>query len=76
MMMNELETPRLLLRKLRLDDANDMYEYAQDHEIALNGLWLPFASLQESIDDITETLECMPHATCSIGRLNIGRIAK
>lgn len=52
-----LETPRLLLRMLRLDDAADMYEYACDLEIAHNGLWLPFETLQDSIDDIEETLE-------------------
>lgn len=52
-----LETPRLILRKLTMADAEDMYEYACDREIALNGLWLPFETMQDSIDDVEETLE-------------------
>ena len=52
-----LETPRLILRKLRLEDAEDMFEYAQDRELGLRGLWLPYTQLQESIDDIAETIE-------------------
>ena len=52
-----LETPRLILRKLRMEDAEDMFEYAQDRELGLNGLWLPYTQLQESIDDIAEALE-------------------
>ena len=51
-----LETPRLILRKLRLDDAEDMFEYAQDRDLAINGLWLPYTTLQESIDDLTEAM--------------------
>jgi [ribosomal protein S5]-alanine N-acetyltransferase len=52
-----LETPRLILRKLRMEDAEDMFEYAQDRELGLQGLWLPYSLLQESIDDIAETIE-------------------
>jgi ribosomal-protein-alanine N-acetyltransferase len=52
-----LETPRLILRKLRMEDAEDMFEYARDEELAKNGLWLPFETLQDSIDDVEETLE-------------------
>jgi hypothetical protein len=52
-----LETPRLILRKLRMDDAEDMFEYAQDRELGLNGLWLPYTQLQESIDDLAEAQE-------------------
>jgi ribosomal-protein-alanine N-acetyltransferase len=51
-----LETPRLILRKLRMDDAEDMFEYAQDRELGLNGLWLPYTQLQESIDDLAEAI--------------------
>jgi [ribosomal protein S5]-alanine N-acetyltransferase len=53
----KLETPRLILRKLRLDDAEDMFEYAQDRELGLQGLWLPYTLLQESIDDLAEAVE-------------------
>jgi ribosomal-protein-alanine N-acetyltransferase len=52
-----LETPRLILRKLRIEDAEDMFEYAQDRELGLQGLWLPYTMLQESINDIAETIE-------------------
>jgi ribosomal-protein-alanine N-acetyltransferase len=52
-----LETERLILRKLTLDDAQDMFEYAQDTEIARLGLWDPFYVLQDSVNDINEALE-------------------
>lgn len=52
-----LETERLLLRKLRMEDAGDMYEYAIDPEIASMGMWEPFHSLEDSLQDLTETLE-------------------
>jgi [ribosomal protein S5]-alanine N-acetyltransferase len=52
-----LETDRLILRKLRLEDAEDMFEYAQDTEIARLGLWQPFYTLQDSIDDLNAVLE-------------------
>jgi [ribosomal protein S5]-alanine N-acetyltransferase len=52
-----LETERLILRKLTLDDAQDMFEYAQDSEIARLGLWQPFYTLQDSIDDLNSVLE-------------------
>jgi [ribosomal protein S5]-alanine N-acetyltransferase len=52
-----LETPRLILRKLRMEDAEDMFEYAQDRELGLNGLWLPYTHLQESIDDLAEAVQ-------------------
>lgn len=53
----ELETGRLLLRKLRMEDAADMFEYGQDPEIARRGLWPPLQSLEESQTDIAETME-------------------
>jgi [ribosomal protein S5]-alanine N-acetyltransferase len=59
-----LETPRLILRALRMEDAADMYEYAVDHEIAVNGLWEPFHTFQDSIDDLRETLERYAEGPC------------
>lgn len=50
------ETEHLILRDLRLSDAQDMFEYAQDDEIAGFGLWLPQKTLQENVEDIQETL--------------------
>jgi [ribosomal protein S5]-alanine N-acetyltransferase len=51
-----LETSRLLLRPLRLDDAVDMYEYASDQDVAHAGLWQPLASLDASLADIRQVL--------------------
>ena len=52
-----LETPRLILRKLTMDDAQDQFEYAVDTELAHMGLWQPFETLQDSLDDIDDLLE-------------------
>lgn len=51
-----LETEHLLIRELRMSDAQDQLEYAQDDEIAALGLWLPQKTLQENINDIQETI--------------------
>lgn len=42
-----LETQRLTLRKFSTEDAQDLYEYASDVEIASLGLWYPFKSFEE-----------------------------
>ncbi len=52
-----LATERLLIRRLTMEDAQDMFEYAQDPEIAGLGLWLPQPTLEDSLQDLTETLE-------------------
>ncbi|BAZ19407.1 GCN5-related N-acetyltransferase (plasmid) [Kalymmatonema gypsitolerans NIES-4073] len=52
-----LETKRLTLRKLCMEDAADMYEYACDPEIASFGLWLPFHSIEDSKKDLAEVIE-------------------
>ncbi len=44
----ELGTPRLLLRKLKPEDAQDMFEYASDPEVAKDVSWLPHTSIQDS----------------------------
>ena len=44
----ELETERLLLRKLRMTDAQDMYEYSRDPEVARHVLWDAHTSVSES----------------------------
>jgi ribosomal-protein-alanine N-acetyltransferase len=80
----DLPTPRLLLRKLRMEDAADMFEYAQDAEIAASGLWLPYTELQQSADDLAETLKAYETGRAldwaiehradhkMIGRINLG----
>jgi ribosomal-protein-alanine N-acetyltransferase len=52
-----IETERLVLRKLRVEDAEDMFEYGQDPEIAFRGMWSPLGSLEESRADIAEAIE-------------------
>lgn len=44
----ELETDRLLLRKLRMTDAQDMYEYSRDPEVAKHVLWDAHQSVGDS----------------------------
>ena len=42
--MPELETPRLLLRAMRVRDTEDMYAYAKDPEVTRYLLWSPHKS--------------------------------
>ncbi|MCU0495792.1 MAG: GNAT family N-acetyltransferase [Anaerolineae bacterium] len=52
-----LTSERLLLRQLTLEDAADMFEYAQDPEIARLGLWPgPIKTLAESEADLRDVL--------------------
>ena len=44
----ELETEDLLLRKPRMKDANDIWQYASDPEVARYVLWDPHRSLSET----------------------------
>jgi [ribosomal protein S5]-alanine N-acetyltransferase len=44
----ELETERLLLRKMRLDDAEAMFAYASDPEVTRYVLWEPHRSIEDS----------------------------
>ena len=43
-----LETPRLLLRKIRLRDAADVFAYASDPKVAQYVLWEPHHDLRET----------------------------
>ncbi|MDQ7774181.1 MAG: GNAT family N-acetyltransferase [Elusimicrobiales bacterium] len=52
----DLETPRLLLRKLRPGDAEDMFEYASDPEVARTVTWDPHRSIDASRGFIDYTL--------------------
>ncbi len=51
-----LPTERLLLRKLRLEDAADQWAYARDPEVAEPGMWEPLSTLQENRQDLEATL--------------------
>lgn len=46
--MPDLQTPRLLLRKLTMGDAADIYAYSKDPQVARYVLWSPHASISES----------------------------
>jgi [ribosomal protein S5]-alanine N-acetyltransferase len=41
-------TPRLILRPARMRDAQDMYEYSKDPEVALHVLWDAHRSIRET----------------------------
>ena len=43
-----IETERLILRRLRLADTDDLYEYASDEEVARHVLWRVHASRAQS----------------------------
>lgn len=43
-----LETPRLILRRMTMRDAADMYEYARDPEVARHVLWDAHRSVSET----------------------------
>lgn len=51
-----IESARLRLRNLRLDDAADQHAYAQDPQVALPGMWDPIPTLEENRLDLIETL--------------------
>jgi ribosomal-protein-alanine N-acetyltransferase len=52
-----LETERLILRKLCLEDAKDVFEYASDPEVAKYVSWEPHKSIEDSINLIKFTHE-------------------
>lgn len=52
----ELETPRLLLRKLKSEDAADLFEYASDPEVAKDVTWEAHRSIEDSRDFIDSVL--------------------
>ena len=52
-----IETPRLILRRWQLDDAEDMYEYAKNPNVGPNAGWKPHESVEESREIIKKFLE-------------------
>lgn len=52
-----LETERLILRKLRLEDAKDLFEYASDKEVTKYVTWEPHKSIEDSVNLIKFTHE-------------------
>ena len=75
--MPELKTPRLLLRRLTMRDAGDIYRYSRDPEVARHVLW----DAHRSIGDSRAYLRYMLHryrahepASWGIEELSTGRI--
>jgi ribosomal-protein-alanine N-acetyltransferase len=52
-----LETARLRLRTLCLDDVRDQHAYARELDVAAPGMWEPLPTLEENRQDIVQTLE-------------------
>ena len=48
----DLDTPRLRLRRLRPEDADDMFEYASNADVARFVVWSPHSSRADSLDFI------------------------
>lgn len=46
--METVTTERLLLRPWRMEDAQDLYAYAQDPQVGPNAGWKPHADVEES----------------------------
>jgi RimJ/RimL family protein N-acetyltransferase len=47
-----IETERLLLRKIVVDDAEDMFEYGRDPEVTRYLMWEPHRTIDDSIEFI------------------------
>ncbi|MCT7969072.1 GNAT family N-acetyltransferase [Laspinema sp. D1] len=52
-----LESDRLILRKMTLEDAPDLFEYASDPEVAQYTTWYPHQSLEDSHIFLNSVLE-------------------
>jgi ribosomal-protein-alanine N-acetyltransferase len=52
-----LETERLLLKKLTMKDANDIYEYASDPEVSKYVTWEPHRSVVETVNFIKAVIK-------------------
>lgn len=59
-----LETDRMLLRKMTLDDAADMYRYASDPEVARYTTWEPHRSIEDSRRFLQLVVDDYEHGDC------------
>jgi ribosomal-protein-alanine N-acetyltransferase len=53
----ELNTSRLLLRKLMTKDVNDIYEYASNPEVSRSVVWDYHKSVKDSMEFLVKTLQ-------------------
>jgi putative acetyltransferase len=49
-----IETERLILRRWEIGDLEDFYRYAKDPEVGPRAGWKPHASMEESLEKLTE----------------------
>ncbi len=66
-----LETARLRLRVLRLDDAADQYAYACEPEVAEPGMWVPLTTLDENEQDLVASLGRQARGCASLRRVGL-----
>jgi [ribosomal protein S5]-alanine N-acetyltransferase len=55
-MIKEIETERLLLRKLRLEDEHDLYEYTSNEEVAKYVAWNKHEKLEQATNYIKRVM--------------------
>ena len=60
----ELKTPRLLLRKLNMEDAQDFYRFAGSAAVTKHMLWKPHRDVWESAASIEKTLRRYDEGKC------------
>jgi [ribosomal protein S5]-alanine N-acetyltransferase len=63
----ELETERLLLRKMRLGDAEAMFAHATDPEVTRYGLWDTHRSIEDSEGFLRHAAEGYERGTSAAG---------
>lgn len=76
--MIQLDTGRLLLRGFKLEDAEDMYQYAKDDRVGPMAGWAPHQSIEETKDVIRLFLEeqdvwaiVLKETNCVIGSIGL-----
>jgi len=60
----ELKTPRLILRKLRLPDATDFFCFAGSEAVTRYMFWKPHKDVQESFASIEKTVSLYERGNC------------
>ena len=65
----ELTTARLVLRKMRLTDAGDMFAYASDTDVSRHLVWTPHQNIDETLGFLKYVLS--PFVRVSDGFLTV-----
>ena len=53
----DLRTPRLLLRRLRMEDADDIFAYASDPQMTPFVFWEPHRTIDDTREFLQRTLQ-------------------